>query len=876
MGKVLKTMKGSFILLSMVCILLDCWLLSKKENRKSMPENLFLSVSGVVVWLAAAALGLTILGEYSLVHLNLILAVTAALLCLALLFTGMADRRRRKQPGSDAGVGAGRGQEPVGDAALLRKKPDRYHLILFLICLAALLLYVLFPTEYLIGGRDPGVYTIQGAYINQSGGLYIHDNYLSENYERLQDVIRNGYPGFYSAFERGLSRDPGQIIPQFLPMFPSVLAIGFSLAGVDGAVRVNALIAVLSLIAFYAFAKGLIGRKGALLATLLLAINPSQIWNARITQTEILSQFLFFAAMAVFTEGYRRNDRKAAAISGILMGISCFNRIDTYIFGLGIYLCTAYIILVHRGKSRFYLTTSLWYTVGMVLSVLYGFRYSAPYYRDLWVIGSLKMLLLANAAFVLLIPLAFLIRKLIIDRKPDTFRPLFFCSMRLKRRRLPQWFTCVLFALFLFASFIRPLYFTGGFEVGTEEYFRTHSLLEFGFYVPQIAMLFGFLGVYHIIRGKGIHPYLIFIAISAASILIYTYQPSITPDHPWASRRWITVNIPVVLLMAVYGIQKIRFYGRSWNRWIKNAVVFSLFIFSLSQSGLFLFQSMFKGYGAQFEKVARAIPEDTPAFAEDGQLASPLTYINGKKVYLLKEGGFSQPMADFIKEEGSIYGVGWPNYKQVDFMFRNGISLSRVHDEWIRGFYPEQSRGHYPEKVVPRDYDAGVRRLDYSPENLYYTYSLPADFETRNGVPDGGSITSNGQAGFLLFGNYTSLSAGTYELSFSGKLPEAHQGISRDTAASAADSSGMKQGSKAGKPHSEEDADEKTGFIDIVCRQGGQKVSLGNLTDFSNGGKLSGTLSFTLDQEEKDVEFRVYAGEGVSLTVDGMMLKKVR
>ena len=867
-------MKGSFILLSMLCILLGCWLLWKKESRKSMPENLFLSVSGVVVWLAAAALGLTILGEYSLFHLNFILAVSAALLCLALLFSGIAARRHRQHSGSDVETDAGREQEAVDDAAAhLRKKPDRYHLCLFLICLAAFFLYVLFPTEYLIGGRDPGVYALQGAQINRNGGLRIHDDYLSDHYEKLQETINIGYPGFYSAFERGSSKDPGQIIPQFLPMFPSILAISYSLAGTAGVVRVNAVIAVLSLIAFYAFAKGLIGRKGALLATLLLAINPSQIWNARITQTEILSQFLFFLALAAFTDGYRRNDRKAAAVCGILMGVSCFNRIDTYIFGLGIYLCTAYIILVYRKKSRLYLSTSLWYTIGMVLSVLYGFRYSAPYYRDLWAAGSLKMLLLANAAFFTLIPLAFLIRKLIIDWKPDTFRPLYFRGLRLKRSRLPQWAAGVLFVLFLFAYFIRPLYFNGGAPIGTEAYFSSHSLVEFGFYVPPIAMLLGFLGVYYIIKEKNLHPYLIFVAIAAACILIYTYKPSITPDHPWASRRWITVNIPAVLLLAVHGIRKIKFRGKSWNRWIKNAVVCSLVVFMLTQSGIFLFQSMFQGYGKQFAKAASALPEDQPAFTFDVQLASPLTYVNGKKVYLLKESAVSEPMVKFIKEEGTVYGVGWPDARQADRLFQNGISLSLLSEDRISGVYPEESRGYFPRQLLPREYDASVRRLDYSPENLYYTYSLLADFETRNGVPDGGSITSNGQAGFLLFGNYTSLSAGTYELSFSGKLPE---GTNKDTAAIASDKDRMEQGDRAGGPHAEEEADEKTGFIDIVCRQGGQKVTLQNLTEFSEAGKLSGTLSFTLDQDETDVEFRVYAGEGVSLTVDGMVLKKVR
>ena len=868
-------MKGSFILLSMVCILLGCWLLSKKEYGKSLPESFFLSVSGVVVWLAAAALGLTITGDYSLFHLNLILAATTVLLCLALLFTGIADRRRRQWSGGDAGTGADKGQEPVGDTLLRkeRKKPDRYHLCLFLICLAALLLYVLFPTEYLIGGRDPGVYAIQGAYVNNTGGLYFHDDYISENYGRLKGVIRIGYPGFYPGLKYGVSPDPGRIVPQFLPMFPGVLAIGYSLAGTAGVVRVNAVLAVLSLLAFYAFAKGLIGRKGALLATLLLAINPSQIWNARITQTEILSQFLFFAALAVFTEGYRRDDWKMTAVSGILMGISCFNRIDSYIYGLGIFLCTAYVLLADKKKSWLFLSTTLLYTIFMGLSVLYVFHYRYPYYYLLWEDGSLKLLLLANAVFFLLIPLAAMIRLFIVNRWPDRSRRLFFRLMRLKRRKLPQWALFVLFTLFVFALFIRPAFFTGGAKIGTEAYFRTHSMAEFCFYVPQIAILFALLGFYYIVRDKGIHPYLLFLSVSVASILIYIYRPSITPDHPWASRRWISVNIPAVLLMAVYGVKRIRIGKKQMNRWVQTAVSCMIIVFMLSQSGLFLFRSMYRGFGEQFGKVAATLPQDGLVFTDNVQLASPLTYIYGKKVYLTRDLGFTDATANFIRGEGMVYGVGWPDYSQIDSLFRNNISVSYLSNRRITGVYPEESRGRYPEKITHREYDASVRRLDYSPENLYYTYSLLTDFETRNGVPDGGSITSNGQAGFLLLGDYTPLSAGTYELSFSGKLPK---GISGDTAVSAANGRGMEQGGKAGEPPSVEGADKKTGFVDIVCHQGTNEAALGNLTEFSEGGKLSGTLSFTLDQYENDVEFRVFAGKGISLTVDEMVLKKVR
>ena len=411
------------------------------------------------------------------------------------------------------------------------------------------------------------------------------------------------------------------------------------------------------------------------------------------------------------------------------------------------------------------------------------------------------------------------------------------------------------------------------------------QLLEFGFYVPQIAMLFALLGLYHIIRNKGIHPWLIFLSIAIASILIYIYRPSITPDHPWASRRWITVNIPAVLLMAVYGIQKTRIEGKRLNRWVKIAVTGMIFVFLLSQSGLFLFQSMLKGYGRQFEEVAGAmagtIPEEDLVFTDNVQLASPLTYINGEKVYILKEEGLSEPMANFIREEGPVYGIGWPNSTQVNLLFQRGISADLISSHKLTGLYPEESRGHYPEKLIRRDYDAAIRRLDDSSGNLYYTYSLTSDFLTQNGSPEGESMASNGQAGFVLYGNYTPLAAGTYELSFSGTLPgglpdtdaDGNDTGANDTNEGAAGN--VESDAAAGEDSAVQDGGAANAFIDIAYNRGAQVLTVRDLTEFTQVKKLDGTVSFTLEQGASDLEFRIFAGQNIPLKVDKMVLRKV-
>ena len=221
-------MRVTFIILLPACTLLLCFLLAGLRKDQSLPAVLFAAVSGMFVWTATAALGLTGIGEYSLANLNLILAATAVLEGIILLvirlvnkagrqkriaspirkgtillFTRLAGKvGRQKQAGgretdgkeivekrTDHRKGIAEGASDIRKGT---KRLELHHLWIFLLCLAALFLYVSCPTEYIIGGRDPGVYAIQGAYIQRTGGLYIHDDFISDNYDKLQDVIRVG------------------------------------------------------------------------------------------------------------------------------------------------------------------------------------------------------------------------------------------------------------------------------------------------------------------------------------------------------------------------------------------------------------------------------------------------------------------------------------------------------------------------------------------------------------------------------------------------------------------------------------------------------------------------------------------------------------
>lgn len=130
------------------------------------------------------------------------------------------------------------------------------------------------------GGRDPGLYLINAIHIAETGSFqYASDPYMVQHYAALSGVARLDYPALYSAYEYGLTNDVGQVVPQFLPVLPAMLAVGYDLGGIGAAVRVNGVTGLLCLAAAYALVKPLYGGKAATLFTAFLLVNPAQLWG---------------------------------------------------------------------------------------------------------------------------------------------------------------------------------------------------------------------------------------------------------------------------------------------------------------------------------------------------------------------------------------------------------------------------------------------------------------------------------------------------------------------------------------------------------------------------------------------------------------------
>ena len=260
-------------------------------------------------------------------------------------------------------------------------KMSRWDVAAVALLLISFCLCFFFPTKYMPAGRDPGVYLINGVHIAKTGGITYESNvYLNEHYEEIKDLLKLDAPGFYSEYEYGISKEPGSVVTQFLHMFPSLLAVGYRVGGLEGLVRVNAFINFLALGIMYLLTKRMFGEKAAGLALLFLTVNPAQLWAGRITQTELLSQMLLFLGIYWFYEGWETEKLRYAGYAGLLFGISTFNRIDAYIIGVGILVMWGYCEWFEVKKKYARVAAGLYLILGAA-ALGYGFIFSYPYYK---------------------------------------------------------------------------------------------------------------------------------------------------------------------------------------------------------------------------------------------------------------------------------------------------------------------------------------------------------------------------------------------------------------------------------------------------------------------------------------------------------------
>ena len=298
-------LSGAFVLLVPGLV---WWTLLPARDRASLrlDETLFLPVAVSVALSAWVAVFLAELGRFSLVTAGAILAAVS----LAALVAG----HRR-----------------VG---FRLARPALRDWLPALVILALAVGLQARPSQYIVGGRDPGAYVAAMGLIARTGGIvYTDPLVLAIPGEDVELFFRNpNNPPFSWARFMGFDLESpatGRVYPQFFHLFPAFGAYLFQAMGVKGALATPPVFGILATLGFFLALRRSLGETPALLGGVLLALNPLQVWFSRYPVSEGMSQFLMALGLLAFAHWEEGSSARFGVLAGFAFGLSLLVRIDS-------------------------------------------------------------------------------------------------------------------------------------------------------------------------------------------------------------------------------------------------------------------------------------------------------------------------------------------------------------------------------------------------------------------------------------------------------------------------------------------------------------------------------------------------------------------
>lgn len=667
----------------------------------SAEERLFWAIVISIAVSSTVAFLLAVLGRYAFGRL-LVIDATLSLLILA---------RWRGQLHFPAPV------RPAGWTAFLPA------------ALVVLGLWLYFPpAEYVIGGRDPGVYLHQGVQIAQQGSLVIHDPTVAavpasarDLFFPRQDPTYNGlrFPGFFV-----FDPEAGTVVSQFPHLYPTWIAIGYDLNGLMGARQVVGVCALLGLLAVYFAGAQLLGRPAAFAGAALLALNVIEVWFGRYPNSELGQQALLFAALLALARAEEdsggrlasgdggRDGTFFAVVAAALLGLALFVRIGS-VLAVGAVIGALALRMVdgRRPTRPFVVALAI---AGSLAAVYYG-TLVRPYAQHQiirfitrvpsWQIGVITLAAAAGLALVL------------FGRRPEV--------ARVMRARMPLLLSAGMVSAAVYAYFLR----TPG---GTVEPYDAMALRTFAaYYLTPYGLAAAVLGYVLVVR-RWLWKNPALVLVITAFTFLYFYRIWIVPEHFWMARRFLAVVLPGALLMvgavALWPLTSevrggeprgLRLSARTWTRLVVGVAFLSLLGWQFWQASRPVLRHIeYAGITGQLERLVERFGEQDLVIVESigasdlHALALPLAYLYGRSVLVLDS---QQPDQ---KALGEFLTWARARYHNIYFLAGGGsrivspsIAVEAIANERFHVPEYEPSHDHYPRGARNKTFDFGIYRF---------------------------------------------------------------------------------------------------------------------------------------------------------------------
>jgi len=500
---------------------------------------------------------------------------------------------------------------------------------------------VLPPSEVVLGGWDPGVYLHTAATVAKSGSLRFADADLASLSDLERQVVARDLFGVAEPFGGMRVLPDGRTSPEFHHLFPSLLAIAWSLGGIHAALCVNAALSVAAIVLLFLLASRWVGGGCAVFAALLLAVNPAQVWQARFPTAEPMTQVLLLGGFLFLSRALAGRSVLDAVLAGAALGLALLARYDSIL--ILVPLAAVLVVTWQPATSRRNMVVLGAVFAGSLVHLHFRQKYVAPYYTPLNDVVR-HGLIVAGAV---------LASWLVLSRIPVVR-----LAERLRRRDAVV--SAVLAVCFLawvfFAWYIRPRLAVPGHMASAMKAllaltgassWMTELAGEDARNMMVLVSLFSRIGLGLALGGVAAmiwharEPWQKAWLYPSAFVLVMLVT-RVFNDHfmMWVTRRYVPVVLPLLCVGAAYGAKAVFRYVAQRDVFLAMGLSLALMV-AAATAGLPSLRPIvlirdWPGLIAWYEEVHPAIPDDALVYSDQAGFAAPLRYLYGKHAFELQ------------------------------------------------------------------------------------------------------------------------------------------------------------------------------------------------------------------------------------------------
>lgn len=625
------------------------------------------------------------------------------------------------------------GMKQLGVGRLTWGPVDWAPVVLVLLCLP---LYFR-PHEFILGGADAGVYVNTGVNLARTGALLIHDPAVAQVGEDVWPSLFRPdpggvvaryirFPGYYLSDDQS-----GLVIPQFFPLQYVWIGLAALAGGLWTALYVTPIWATLGVLGVYYTGRALFGRLVGVLAALLLAITPTQIWFARYPTAEALTQALLWGGFYAWVHFTEREDAPAVfgLLAGLLLGLTFLARIDLPYLALLPAGWLLYRLVTRAARRRdlaFLVPFSLLVVHGLAHALIFARPYTLNTYRGIAflarelgpVVGAVGVIGLVGGVAAY----GVVNRRRSGQSAGEALRAL------VDRYRVPIRLGWVvgLIGLATYGYFIRPRlgavkmvpYAYGATQVPISDH---ENMVRLGWYLTPLGIWLGVVGLAAIGWRERWQRLWLPLGLALLATLLYLYRMLNNPHHIYTMRRYVPLVIPLFMLGAAYALVWL-WNGRGTEdggprgkasilRPLTSIFLGLVLVLGLGyQSRVVLPHVEYAGLIGQVSELAAAIGPgsvvvfDDPAPVGSGALiGTPLEYLFGLTVFDLQVGwsrvGLEQAVQLGLEQGRPVVLLARPDGEAVNALTQSGLQTSWQRRVTVDVPILEQSYDHFPTAI---------------------------------------------------------------------------------------------------------------------------------------------------------------------------------